>query len=584
MMNFKKAFLILCISLVFLSAISAVGADDSYSISRADVDLNVLSNGLLEVDEYYVYNFEGTFNGVYRDIPLKEGESVENIKVTADGAYPVLKQSNEDGKVHLKIYLYADSAHTKKISDCSVTVHIQYDMKNVVTVFNDVGALQYKLWGDEWDVGVGEVDSYIELPNSTGNEYYLNPEDLTDSADIDGNVIHADSNSISKGKYYELLVLMPVDDFSSSPYAKHVDEDGREMILKNMEDSKNSNSFWNSLTSIAEILSLILVPFSAIATYLKYGREPKVDYDGIYEREPPTDDPPAVVNAMIDNGEFGKPNMKGFEATIMDLIDRKVFSIEKNNEDLLLSVNESADNLDDGESIVVKIMSHFSNNGILNLSKLEDRMDSKSNAEWFLKQFEKWQEAVENEYLTDDVKSRYFDDTGTVLAAGIGLLGIVVGIIFVLIFLFTDFDRGFELMVVGIVVALISYFLMSRRDDIFGRWTKEGRVIYLKWKNFKKFLNDNSLINEHPPESIVVWKKYLIYATSLGVAKSVEKAMNLQVPNVNDYDDGLFLYHYYGYHTFYHSFDSAKSTTTSSNSGSFGSVGGGSGGGGGGAF
>lgn len=584
MMDLKRALLISCLVLALFSTVSFASADNSYSISHADINLIVSDDGLLHVSEAYVYNFDGEFNGVYRDIPLKEGESIANVEVFADGAYPVLKESFDDGYEHLKIYLYADEAHTKKIRDCTVTVYIEYDMENVVTVFNDVAALQYKLWGEEWDVDVGEVTAHVELPNKTGNEYYLNPEELTYSSSIKGNVIEADSNHISKGQYYELLVLMPVEDFTSSPYAKHVDSDGREMIIKNMEDSINSNKFWNGATSIAEVISLIFVPFTLLGTYFKYGREPKVDYDGIYEREPPTDDSPAVVNAMIDSKEFGKPNMKGFEATILDLIDRKVLKITKENENLMLSIDGGADSLDNGERIVVDILNHFSSNGVLNLSRLDDRMDSKSNAEWFLKHFESWQEAVENEYMTDEVKSMYFDDTGTTIASVVGYLGMAVGVIFVLIFMFTDFSRGWELLIIGIIVAVFSNFIKNRRDDIFGRWTNEGRVIYLKWVNFKKFLKDNSLINEHPPESIVVWKKYLIYATSLGVAKSVEKAMNLNVPNVRDYDDGVFLYHYYGYNCFYHSYNSAHSTVSSSDSGSFGSIGGGSGGGGGGAF
>ena len=581
--NLKKVFLTLALFLILFSTIAVVSAEDSYSITHADIDLDVLTSGLLHVREAYDYNFDGTFNGVYRDIPLKEGESIENVKVSAKGAYPDLQQTTEDGKQHLKIYLYADKAHTQKISDCSVTVYIEYDMRNVVTVFNDVGALQYKLWGDEWDVGVDDVSVHVSLPNNTGNEYYLNPEDLTYSSSLNGNEINAQSNYISKGQIWELLVLMPVGDFSSSPYAKHVNEDGREMILKNLEDSINSNNFWNSVTSIFEAMALIFVPFSLIGTYLKYGREPKVDYEGIYEREPPTDDSPAVVNAMIDNSTFGEPNIRGFEATIMDLIDRGAFSIKKENDNLLLTIEDTSINLDMGEKIVVNIIAHFANNDVLNLSNLKKRMKSKSNAEWFMNNFDDWKEAVENEYFTDDVKNRYFNDTGTTLAALIGFLGIGLSIVFVVIFLFTDFSRGFELFIIGIILAAFSYFMLSRRDDVFGKWTKEGRVIYLKWINFKKFLKDNSLINEHPPESIVIWKKYLIYGTSLGVAKSVEKAMDLHVPNVS-MNDGVFLYHYYGYNCFYHSYYSAYSTNSSSGSGGFGSFGGGSGGGGGGAF
>ena len=98
-------------------------------------------------------------------------------------------------------------------------------------------------------------------------------------------------------------------------------------------------------------------------------------------------------------------------------------------------------------------------------------------------------------------------------------------------------------------------------------------------------MKDNSLIKEHPPESIVIWRKYLIYGAALGVADKVYKSMKLQVPNISDYDDGLFMYHYYGgYGIFYSAYHTSISTTSSSDAGSFGGLGGGSGGGGGGAF
>ena len=46
-------------------------------------------------------------------------------------------------------------------------------MKNVVTVFNDVAGLQYKLVGEEWDEPIKSVDATIHLPADSGNEFYL---------------------------------------------------------------------------------------------------------------------------------------------------------------------------------------------------------------------------------------------------------------------------------------------------------------------------------------------------------------------------------------------------------------------------
>ena len=566
-----------------------VSADDdrSYTIDQAIIELTVGSNGLLHVDERYDYSFDGKFNGVYRDIPLKSGESIENIEVAADGAYPVLKESDDGGYKHLKIYLYSDEAHTKGIRDCDVSVYISYDMKNVVTLFNDIGALQYKLWGDEWDVEVGSLTAIINLPGSADNTYYLNPEDYTSSSDLNGDTITAQTTSIPKGEIYELLVLMPLSDFSDATYAKHVNQDGKDMIMKNLEDSISGRNFWNTTYLILGLLS-VLSPIGAAFTYFKYGREPKVMYDGIYERELPTNDPPEIINALVENKkDIGTPNMKGFEASIMNLIDKKVFKIyteqnaESETNDLILTFNNEA-KLSKSERIVFNTLSNFAVDNVLNLSQLNGQLSSEHEAKWFMEKIENWEETVKNSINS----AEYFDDTGSTLITIISGLGLIFGVIIGALGLFTNLGNGFYALLGGVFLVIFSIVLMRLDDDIFGRWTESGRTFYLKWRNFKKFLKDNSLINEHPPESIVIWNKYLVYGTALGVAEEVYESMKLHVPNIHEYDDGLYMYHYYGgYYLMHDAFSTGESAANpSSDSSGFGGFGGGSGGGGGGAF
>ena len=569
--------------------VSAGDDDRSYTIDQAIVELTVGSNGLLHVDERYDYSFDGKFNGVYRDIPLKSGESLDNIEVAADGAYPVLKESDEGGYKHLKIYLYSDEAHTKGIRDCDVSVYISYDMKNVVTLFNDVAGLQYKLWGDEWDVNVGSMIAIVNLPGSENNTYYLNPEEYTYSSELNGDTITAETTSIPKGELYELLVLMPLSDFSDATYAKHVNQDGKDMIIKNLEDSINERNFWNTAFLVLGLLT-ILSPIGAAITYFKYGREPKVDYDGIYERELPTNDPPEVINALIENKKnIGCPNMKGFEATIMNLIDRKVFrlytedDVDSDTKDLLLTFNhDKFQELSSSEKIVFNTLENFASDNVLNLSRLNGQLSSESSGKWFLEKLVNWENAVKDEID----KSKYFNDDGYTIIYCIAFGGILFGAIIATFGFMTNLKNGIFSLVAGILLIIFSIFLLRLDDDIFGRWTEEGRVFYLKWRNFRKFLKDNSLINEHPPESIVIWNKYLVYGSALGVADEVYKAMKLHVPNIHEYDDGLYMYHYYGgYYLMHNAFHTgATAANSSSGSGGFGGFGGGSGGGGGGAF
>lgn len=590
-MNIKRAVCIILLFLLLFSAVSFVSADEdrSYTIDRAFIDLTVENNGLLHVDERYDYSFDGKFNGVYRDIPLKSGESIENIKISADGAYPILKESDSGGKKHLKIYLYSNAEHTSGIRDCDVSIHISYDMKNTVTLFNDIAGLQYKIWGDEWDVGVGSVKLTVHLPGNENIEYFLNPNEFNKTSQLKGDTITAETTSIPKGDFYELLLLMPLDDFDDAIYAKHVNENGHQKILKNLESSLNDRSFWNMSYIVLGLLS-ILSPLGALFTYLRYGREPEVQYDGIYERDLPTDDPPEVINALIRNKkDIGTPNMEGFESSIMNLIEKKVFKIfNESNEntgmnDLILTFDhEKANELDQSEKIVFTTLEHFARDNALNLSMLNSELSSEDEAKWFMSQIELWQESVKDKI---DLPY-YFDDKGSTIISILSIAGIVFGMIIAILGFIATLKSGIYPTVAGIFLIIFSLALVFLDNDIFGRWTENGRTFYLKWKNFRKFLTDNSLIKEHPPESIVIWKKYLIYGTALGIADKVYESMKLQMPSTIDYDDSLLMYHYYGgYNLMYSAFRTGESTANpSSDSGGFGGLGGGSGGGGGGAF
>ena len=592
-MNNKRIFGIIFLLLILISAVSLVSAEDhGYSIEHSWIDLTVGSNGLLHVKETLDYSFDGEFSGVYRDITLRDGQNISHINVTAEGAYPVLKQEDQNGNKHLVIYLYSDAAHTNKIKDCNVKVTLNYDFSGVVTLYNDTGLLQYNMWGKNWDTGVGGIDLKIHTPGNKNNEIYFTPSDLIKSNNTEGDVITVTTGSVSEDKVCGFVLLMPLDDFHNASYARHLNENGKEQVLKSIHDSLNGEKSWNSILSFLTLIPF-LSPIGAIIIYLRHGREPKVDYDGIYERELPTDDSPAVVNALVDNkSDIGNPNMKGFEATILSLIDRKVLDLhsrensETNTHDLFLTFNyDSKDQLSDSETIVFDTLENFAEEGTLNLSTFNDQLQNSFNAGWFADQIKNWQSYVLFEIGDDGVES-YFNDTGSSEMTGLGIIGIVVGIAIAAIGFFFGGSHTFTTIVAGIALVVFSVILLFIPEGVFGQWTEKGRVFYLKWSNFKKFLKDNSLIKEHPPESIVIWKKYLIYGTALGVADNVFNSMKIHVPNISDYDDGIFLYHYYGgYYVFNQAFKTSESAANpSSDSGGFGGFGGGSGGGGGGAF
>ena len=593
-MNCKKIAVVVLLSLVILSTANAIYAEDrDYTIINALIDLTVQDNGILHVNESYTYSFKGEFNGVYRDIPLKDGESIENINVYVDGAYGEYTVTDENGAKHLKVYLWADEGHTKKIRDQDVTVTYTYDMKNVVTLFNDIASLQYKLWGEEWDTDVKKLIADIHLPGDKDNLYYSNPEYYNLSDSIDGNTIHLETKDIPKGEFYELQVLMPLDDFKNADYAKHVNKDAKDEIIQKQADYKGGVSFWGTVFNTLSALCL-LSPLSLVYVYLRYGREPKVDYNGIYERELPTDDPPAVVNAILNRSDIGKPTMEGFEATIMDLIDRKVLKIHveptEHTEDLILEFDDSKfDELSQSEKSAYSLLETFSDGGILNVSRLSSKLNNEYNGKLFVSKLDAWKETVQYEYLGESKISEYFNSKGLDLSIGYTIVGIAIALILFFTCIFSSHPASTTLLFVSIFLGLFSLGISFIPEDIFGQWTPEGRLFYLKWMNFKKFLQDNSLIKEHPPESIVIWNKYLVYGTALGVADEVYESMKLYEPSVHEddyYYSDLYRFHSYSGLIMLNSAfnDGVSAANPSSDGGGFGGIGGGSGGGGGGAF
>ena len=593
-MNYKKIAGIIILALILLSAANATYAKDKeYNIIDALIDLTVHEDGLLHVNESYTYSFKGEFNGVYRDIPLKQGESVENLKVNIDGAYGNYEVSDDNGKKHVKVYLWADEAHTKKIHDQNVKITYSYDMKNIVTLYNDVGSLQYKLWGEDWDSDVNKITANIHLPGDKDIVYYLNPEYYNSSDSINGNTINIVTKNIPKDKFYELQVLMPLNDFKNAQYAKHVDIPGKEQIMQKQADYKQSVGFWGNVFNILSTICIIS-PFSLILVYLKYGREPKVDYNGIYERELPTNDSPAVVNALLNRSSIGKPDMKGFEATIMDLIDRKVFKIiieeSEHTSDLILEFDENQySELSIDEQKVFDLLNTFAYDNKLNVSELSSELNNEYNGKLFAEKFDEWKGIIEDECIGKDRLSEFFNNTGTRLSSVFTGCGLVFAALLFIISIFSSHPAAKNAIFAAIFLGIISVIVGLIPEDIFGHWTAEGRVYYLKWMNFKKFLKDNSLIKEHPPESIVIWNKYLVYGTALGVADEVYESMKLYKPDV--YEDDYYYSDLYRFHSYSgliilnSAFNTGISASTpSSDIGDFGDIGGGSGGGGGGAF
>ncbi len=595
--------------MVLISLFLAVGlgnvsaADRSYTIPLIDMDLYLQDDGSLHIKETIHYSFSGTFHGVYRDIPISGSQEIQNIKLSTPGVYSDFTVTNQSGNRRITINLYTDTQKTTPITDRDVDIILEYDFTHIIKFYNDIAELQYKLVGEGWSVDVGKVNAKIHLKSNEGVKYWLNPPYFTENSAWQGNDLQITSKNIPSGDYYELRMVIPKDQFAANPTnGIIINQNGLNEIENIQNNYQNQINYKTNLYAFLTIL-MLLSCFIPLIIYLRYGREPRIDYKAEYERDIPTEDPPAIVNAICGPGfskKIGEPDLDGFKATIMDLIDRKYLLIENEPTEktelglsgsMSLKVNPEKDetSLRGFEKDIMDFLKGYDEEGRISLDRISGDLSDKSSAKSFRETYENWKDDIKDKFLTDEVLKKIFIKKGDNYLKIYGIAGIIVA---ALVFFFTLSDQipaagwAFLSSIILGLVAIVSLIMPQR---IAGQWTTYGEEYDAKWHNFKKYIQDFSLIKDYPPESVVIWNKYLVYATALGVAEAVRKAMELSLSRDQLEGSEIYLFHYYGgYALLTSSFDTGMTTAAAgSGGGDFGGVGdigGGFGGGGGGAF
>lgn len=586
---------------MMLSLVPASFADDDreYYINGANIDIYVLENGLLHIKETFDYEFDGAWNGIYRDIPLVTGTgkktSIENLNVKADGAYISKKEVSIDGdnNEHIKIYLSSKPNKQVKIRDCNVKVSLEYDFVNQTNIYNDIAEVHYKPWGDGWEKSVPKVTARFHLKSKEGVDYWVNPSYFKGKDFWNNNTLTVETTNINAGEWFELRILIPKNQFDVNPqYANIIHQDGKAKLEQIQKDDAAREARQTSLYNLLSIsfFASLIIPF---LVYLFFGREPKIDYEGEYERELPTNDSPAAVNALTSVGitGVGTPDMNGFKATVMDLINRGYFRLEQVSfeDDTIISFSDKDFNdLSKSEKIVYNLFKRYSYNGEFSLNDFSDRMLNESSAIDYRSVYSDWVNSVENNDVGNK-SNNMFKGTGNIIIAIYAVLGLLAAGLFFFVTMDNSLPAANTLFWISIVFGIIciAFLVMCFVfPTIGGRWTKEGRTYNAKWSNFKKYLTDFSMIKEYPPESITIWNHYLVYATALGVADKVSENMKMYLPPEELNHSDTYRFHYYGgYAILSTSMNQGATTGThDSGGGGFGGSGGGGGGGGGGAF
>jgi uncharacterized membrane protein len=152
------------------------------------------------------------------------------------------------------------------------------------------------------------------------------------------------------------------------------------------------------------------------------------------------------------------------------------------------------------------------------LSLDEFKKDAQKHSSQYLSWFRGWtkdaQKAAE--------KEGFFEKKSSQMMVVSILIGVVCAGLGMLIMAVTGPIAGVIAFVAGFVVIMLS-LLVRRRS-------RAGALEFAKWKALRKYLRDFSTLDEAPPQSLVLWEHFLVYAVTLGIAKEVLKALEKYIP------------------------------------------------------
>ena len=164
-MRGRIAFLLL----VALGSTSAV-AQRSYTIDRFDAVIRVERDASIQVTETITASFVGSYNGVYRTIPVTyhtpQGFNWTlglSLQSATDGEGRPLRVEANRERHYIKFKIWVPGA-----ADATRTVVLRYRATNGLRFFEDHDELYWNVTGDEWDVGLGAASARIDLPSAAG--------------------------------------------------------------------------------------------------------------------------------------------------------------------------------------------------------------------------------------------------------------------------------------------------------------------------------------------------------------------------------------------------------------------------------
>jgi uncharacterized membrane protein len=196
----RRLWTALLLAVLFLGALPASAR--SYRISKFISNIHVQDDGSSLITEQITFVFVGSFQGIYRDIPVDyPGPNGANyslflkvISVTADGRPLEFKKQTTDHYLKLKVFVPG-------AEDTARTVSIEYAVPNATKFFDSYDEFYWNVTGNDWAVPIDYAAATLYFPASTAGNLKAQAfsgvygSNNREKAQVEGKIVTAETSN-----------------------------------------------------------------------------------------------------------------------------------------------------------------------------------------------------------------------------------------------------------------------------------------------------------------------------------------------------------------------------------------------------
>lgn len=572
-MKLKKILIgfIITITLILLNATSS---EASLHLKNLDFTAQINEDGSMDVVETWDINISDT-NTLYKTFKIDKTKysGISNIFVQdiTSGTNKNFKKS-DIWKYHLDKGHYFGGINNNNEYEIAWGVSIdtttrkqyliRYTVKDVIKKYNDCAELYWQFVGSEFEISADSITGIIKLPNKVSNKdelkvwghtEYLNGEIYVTDLDI----VEFNVNKYKSGNFVEVRIAMPTYVMSKLENTSNINK--IDSIIEQetkwaneanaRRDRRNKNFKLLILATILVNTSIGIMFSKKIKKNKQFLEknpnilpEQQLEY---YRELPDKEETPLEAVFILKTGykQSCLPNV--FSATILNFALKGYIRIEQEGKTIKILLNKiKTDELTGDEKKVLEILRAASNNNELTMAELEKYIKNYPSKLMNLNStFEKVSKTQASEKGKFDTNR--FNKQIVYAEKNVGYIFLLIIIITASIFTIGYAYKNVQSMLITctiislaffIVVTIINLILNIKITTSFNGFTQKGINEQEQWKAFKKYMEDFSYLNEKEVPELVLWEKYLVFATAFGIADKVLKQLKVKYPELNDPD------------------------------------------------